>query len=71
MATNSVKLTHKEEMIFEFLLKVIDENNLKTTVRVAGGWVRDKLYGIANNDIDIALDDLYGKQFASYINRQI
>ena len=61
LATNSIKLTEKEERIFDFLLQVIKENELNTTVRVAGGWVRDKLYGIENNDIDIALDDLNGK----------
>jgi len=35
---------------------------LKTTFRVAGGWVRDKLLNIDSNDIDIALDDMTGEQ---------
>jgi len=34
---------------------------------VAGGWVRDKLYGKESNDIDIALDDLLGSEFAPLI----
>jgi tRNA nucleotidyltransferase (CCA-adding enzyme) len=33
-------------------------------LRVAGGWVRDKLMGIESDDIDIALDDMYGEEFA-------
>lgn len=60
ISPESVKLTPKEESIFNFLLEVLKENNLKTTLRVAGGWVRDKLYGKESDDIDIALDDLYG-----------
>ncbi len=31
---------------------------------MAGGWVRDKLMGIESDDIDIALDDMYGEEFA-------
>jgi tRNA nucleotidyltransferase (CCA-adding enzyme) len=37
--------------------------NLKTTLRVAGGWVRDKLMGKESDDIDIAVDDMTGKEF--------
>lgn len=29
-------------------------------MRVAGGWVRDKLIGKDSDDIDIALDDMLG-----------
>ena len=35
-----------------------------TAVRVAGGWVRDKLLGGASHDIDIALDGVSGAAFA-------
>ena len=31
--------------MFDTLLQVIKQNNLKTTLRVAGGWVRDKVSG--------------------------
>ena len=35
------------------------------TVRIAGGWVRDKLLGVATKpDIDIAVDTLTGVEFA-------
>ena len=37
-------------------------------MRVAGGWVRDKLIGLESDDIDIALDDMMGQEFAKMIN---
>jgi tRNA nucleotidyltransferase (CCA-adding enzyme) len=45
--------------------------NGKTTIlRVAGGWVRDKLLGKESDDIDIALDDMYGEEFAEMIRKK-
>ncbi len=38
------------------------------TLRVAGGWVRDKLLGLESNDIDIALDTMMGREFAERVN---
>lgn len=38
---------------------------LPVTLRVAGGWVRDKLMGKESDDIDIALDSLLGREFAA------
>ena len=38
---------------------------------MAGGWVRDKLMGKESDDIDIALDDMYGEEFAEIIREQI
>lgn len=37
------------------------------TIRVAGGWVRDKLLGLVTHDVDLAVDDLTGVQFANLI----
>ena len=71
ISIDGVKLTPKEESIFNFLLEVLKENNLKTTLRVAGGWVRDKLYGKESDDIDIALDDMYGQDFAEIISKKL
>lgn len=67
----SIELTAKEESIFNFLLEIVKENNLKTTLRVAGGWVRDKLCGKDNDDIDIALDDMYGQELAELISKKL
>ena len=38
------------------------------TLRVAGGWVRDKLLGLESNDIDVALDTCVGAEFAAKVN---
>ena len=38
------------------------------TLRVAGGWVRDKLLGLESADIDVALDSMTGAQFAERVN---
>jgi tRNA nucleotidyltransferase (CCA-adding enzyme) len=37
------------------------------TVRVAGGWVRDKLLGISTHDVDIAVDTCTGVEFATIV----
>jgi tRNA nucleotidyltransferase/poly(A) polymerase len=43
---------------------VVDTN---TVLRCAGGWVRDKLLGRDSLDIDIALDNMLGKDFAEKV----
>jgi len=55
-------LSAKENEIFEILLKASKRS--RTTVRIAGGWVRDKLLGLENHDIDVALDNISGFEFA-------
>lgn len=44
---------------------------LSTTLRCAGGWVRDKLMGRTSLDIDIALDNLMGREFADRVNEHL
>lgn len=36
-------LTEAEQRLFETLLTMVKDEGLKTTLRVAGGWVRDKI----------------------------
>lgn len=67
----SISLTEQEDSLFSFLLETLEENGRSTVIRVAGGWVRDKLLGKESNDIDIALDDMMGKDFAEMINDKI
>ena len=55
-----VLLTELESRIFEKVLAAIADQQLKVTVRVAGGWVRDKLLGRASEDIDFAVDTMMG-----------
>lgn len=38
-----IDLTAKEKQIFDRLLQVVRHFNLQTQLRVAGGWVRDKV----------------------------
>ena len=38
-----IQVTPQEQKIFDTLMTIVKENNLKTTLRVAGGWVRDKV----------------------------
>ena len=52
-------------------MEVVRENELQTTLRVAGGWVRDKLLGKESDDIDIAIDDMKGEEFAKLVDLKI
>lgn len=59
---------------------MVHEEKMETTLRVAGGWVRDKLVGqqqtshqrklsmVNKMDIDIALDNCMGGDFATKLN---
>lgn len=60
-------LTESEQKIFDFLLAVVRHFNLDVTMRVAGGWVRNKLLDLEADDIDIALDTMMGTKFAEYV----
>ncbi len=64
-----IELTPIEEKIFDFLMKVKNHFGLSTKLRVAGGWVRDKILGLSSDDIDIALENMTGKQFVDYIKQ--
>ncbi len=67
-ADPTIRLTAVEEEIFALLSNAVRFQNRKTTLRVAGGWVRDKLLGIESHDIDIALNDQSGFEFATSVN---
>ena len=54
--SSELPLDPKEEDIFNFLRQVKKDYNLPVQMRVAGGWVRDKLLGKESDDIDIAVD---------------
>ncbi len=59
-----IQLTSDEQNLFEMFRKFVKEKKLTTTVRVAGGWVRDKIMNtIVKDDIDIAVDNMTGKEF--------
>ena len=69
--SGTITLTERESEIFAILRKTLDHGSLKTTLRCAGGWVRDKLLNLESDDIDIALDDMLGKEFAEHVNEYL
>lgn len=67
----TIELTELESQIFDTLLKARHAKGLATTLRCAGGWVRDKLLKRESRDIDIALDDISGVRFAECVNEYL
>jgi hypothetical protein len=76
----TASLTEHEKNLFASLLAAsaaaaaaaakssnVEENEM-TIVRVAGGWVRDKLLGLGSIDIDITLNNVTGHEFALKVN---
>ncbi|GIL45308.1 hypothetical protein Vafri_2575 [Volvox africanus] len=68
---DSISLTQREQDIFDMLLAAVRHAGASTSLRCAGGWVRDKLLGRGSDDIDIALDDMLGKDFAEMVNQYL
>ena len=67
-AQRKVQLTEQEKELFAVLKAVVAHSSPSTVLRCAGGWVRDKLLGKDSHDIDIALSDKKGAEFAEDIN---
>ena len=67
----SIQLTPYEEEVFDFLLQVVNAHTPDTVLRVAGGWVRDKLLSWESHDIDIALNNLSGIAFAELVQAEM
>jgi tRNA nucleotidyltransferase/poly(A) polymerase len=64
-----IRLTDAEAALFRLVLEVVptmavDAGEAPLTVRVAGGWVRDKLLGLESDDVDFALNSVSGDAFA-------
>uniref|UniRef100_A0AAV1U2P0 Poly A polymerase head domain-containing protein n=1 Tax=Peronospora matthiolae TaxID=2874970 RepID=A0AAV1U2P0_9STRA len=67
--STAIQLSPAEEKLFAFLLDVARQPAANGAVlRVAGGWVRDKLLGRDSDDVDIVLDVMTGRAFADLIN---
>ncbi|KEH43581.1 putative CCA tRNA nucleotidyltransferase [Medicago truncatula] len=64
---DTIELTTIEKSIFDRLLATLRHFQLQTQLRIAGGWVRDKLLGKDCYDIDIALDDMMGTEFVEKV----
>jgi hypothetical protein len=68
-AERVLKLSRDEKELLDLLERVVTERKLQTTVRIAGGWVRDKLLHVGEKkDVDIAVDDMTGVKFAKVLN---
>ncbi|KAK9778310.1 hypothetical protein SCAR479_04712 [Seiridium cardinale] len=72
--TTTIELSPQEARLKDLLLDVaryIDESQGSSgesvVLRWAGGWVRDKLLGIASHDIDTAINIMTGEAFSSKI----
>lgn len=66
-------ITPAEQELFDVLLRVVHDCNLNTTIRVAGGWVRDRMLRTANQkfDVDLALENMTGVQFVQHLKRWV
>eukprot|EP01094_Clydonella_sp_ATCC50884_P021609 TRINITY_DN4793_c0_g1_i2.p1 TRINITY_DN4793_c0_g1~~TRINITY_DN4793_c0_g1_i2.p1 ORF type:complete len:503 (+),score=61.86 TRINITY_DN4793_c0_g1_i2:278-1786(+) len=61
------ELTEEEELLFSLLAHAHQCGGITCTIRVAGGWVRDKLLSKESDDIDLVVDHTFSA--ASYAQR--
>lgn len=66
-AKDKIVLNSRERILFGTLKMHLDG----TELRVAGGWVRDKLLGLSSDDIDIALNDMTGLEAAQKLKDSV
>jgi tRNA nucleotidyltransferase/poly(A) polymerase len=62
-------INQDEKTLFEALKTCAEQNNV--VLRVAGGWVRDKILGRQNDDIDIAIDKISGQIFSNHLFKYV
>eukprot|EP01138_Halocafeteria_seosinensis_P013778 gb/GECG01014070.1/.p1 GENE.gb/GECG01014070.1/~~gb/GECG01014070.1/.p1 ORF type:complete len:631 (+),score=83.33 gb/GECG01014070.1/:1-1893(+) len=68
----TIGLTETEKQVVHTLQSATQYAHTKNpsssvVVRIAGGWVRDKLLGLPNHDFDIAVDTMTGQEFAQIV----
>ncbi|KAF9391080.1 hypothetical protein CPB97_007552 [Podila verticillata] len=67
-----IHLTEQEDEICSVLDEVAKryeaKQGKKVQLRIAGGWVRDKLLGLSCHDLDVGLDTMMGYDFAVLVN---
>lgn len=61
----SIELTRKEWELLEVLRDFVKEECPDIVLRIAGGYIRDKLLGKPSSDIDIAISNMSGEEFAT------
>lgn len=74
----SITLNETESKIRELLVEfsrhydqVHDKTQDPMILRITGGWVRDKLLNLQSDDLDIAINNLTGLEFAQALNNYI
>eukprot|EP00045_Choanoeca_perplexa_P007798 m.71582 g.71582 ORF g.71582 m.71582 type:complete len:105 (-) comp14222_c0_seq4:1877-2191(-) len=75
VADAHIVLEPVETRVFELFKAVAcsleGEHGSVPTMRVAGGWIRDKLLGLQSLDIDITLDIMSGRAFAMAVEHYV
>lgn len=64
---NGTLLTEQETELFTIVREICTKFDPPVIARAAGGWVRDKLLGLPNDDIDIAVENTTGISFAEQL----
>lgn len=59
-----------EKQVFDVFEQACNLFNPKVVARVAGGWVRDKILGKESDDIDFALENASGEEFAQKLKEE-
>lgn len=68
VAPEDIRLSALEREFFDAVCAACKAFAPSSTVRVAGGWVRDKLMGKAeSHDLDLAIDNMDGKDFGEQV----
>jgi hypothetical protein len=67
----TLPLDADEQHLFDSLRQVAQAFHRSVVVRVAGGWVRDKVLGLPTHDVDIALDTCTGVEFATFLKEYL
>ena len=72
--SRTISLSPSEKELFDLLIAARNRYCRSTTIRVAGGWVRDKLLQQSNapcRDIDLVLSDVSGMEFVDVLRRYL
>tara|TARA_Y100000310_G_C20695595_1_gene825457 strand:+ start:823 stop:3498 length:2676 start_codon:yes stop_codon:yes gene_type:complete len=67
--SNEINKTQLEDSIFDVIVATKKAFNVPVDLRIAGGWVRDKLLGTESDDIDIAISHMPGYDFAKLVEQ--
>ena len=70
----TLNLSESERRLFTLLERVALDASQQAAVielRVAGGWVRDKLLGLESDDIDIAVSNITSPAFVALLKKEV